>query len=217
MSPQKRIGFPRFFFGCASVLAMAGGTGCASSGGVVGHATLDYATVEGRGETPVGDVSARAGFRGGEARVVGSHVNPMVPVRLTLESNEVAVRFTHSRTGGAVAHLDRTSLAPVGDESPVAAERPVAPSKERVRVVLTDGRFIVCWKAGDVERGYRVMAQGWTGQGEPMGAPVPISPADSDILGALQVVAVDGHHAVAAFAAMTGDRAEVLAVSLEIL
>jgi hypothetical protein len=46
---------------------------------------------------------------------------------------------------------------------------------------------------------------------------VPISPADSDILGALQVVAVDGHHAVAAFAAMTGDRAEVLAVSLEIL
>jgi len=115
-----------------------------------------------------------------------------------------------------VAHLDRTSLAPVGDESPVAAERP-APSTERVRVVLTDGRFIVCWKAGDVERGYRVMAQGWTGQGEPMGAPVTISPADSDIFGAPQVVAVDGHHAVAAFAAMTGDRAEVLAVSLQVL
>jgi hypothetical protein len=55
MSPQKRIGFPRFCFGCASVLAIAGGTGCASSGGVVGHATLDDATAQGRGETPEGD------------------------------------------------------------------------------------------------------------------------------------------------------------------
>ena len=217
MSTQKRIGFPRFFFGCASVLAIAGATGCASSGGVIGHATLDYATVQARGETPEGDVSTRAGVRAGEARVIGSHVNPMVPVRLTVESDEVAVRFTHSRTGGAVAYLDRTSLAPVGDESPVAAERPAAPSTERVRVALTGGRFVVCWKAGDVERGYRVMAQEWTAQGEPMGAPVPISPADSDILGAPQVVAVDGHHAVAAFAAMTGDRAEVLAVSLQVL
>jgi hypothetical protein len=115
-----------------------------------------------------------------------------------------------------VAHLDRTSLAPIGPELPLSAERPAAPSTEAARVVLRDGRSIVCWKSGDFERGYRVMAAAWTGGGEPIGAPVPISPADSDVVGAPQIVSVDGDHAVAAFAVFTDDHAEVLAVSLQV-
>jgi hypothetical protein len=163
-----------------------------------------------------GDVFTTPGVRAGEVRVVDAHVNPMVPVRLTVEGDEVAVRFAHSRNGGAVAHLDRTSLAPVGPELPLPAERPAAPSTEAARVVLSDGRSIVCWKSGDFERGYRVMAQAWTGGGEPIGAPVPISPADSDVFGAPQIVSVGGDHAVAAFAVVADDRAEILAVSLQV-
>jgi len=163
-----------------------------------------------------GDVFTTAGVRAGEVRVVDSHVNPMVPVRLSVEGDEVAVRFAHSRNGGAVAHLDRTSLAPIGPELPLSAERPAAPSTEAARVVLRDGRSIVCWKSGDFERGYRVMAQAWTGGGQPIGAPVAISPADSDVFGAPQIVTVDGDHAIAAFAVVADDHAEVRAVSLQV-
>ena len=115
-----------------------------------------------------------------------------------------------------MAHLDRTSLAPVGPELPLPAEPLAAPSTEAARVVLSDGRSIVCWRSGDFERGYRVMARAWTGGGEPIGAAVPISPADSDVFGAPQIVSVDGDHAVAAFAVVGDDRAEVLAVSLQV-
>jgi hypothetical protein len=83
-----------------------------------------------------------------------------------------------------------------------------------VRVVLSDGRFIVCWKSGDFEQGYRVMAQPWSGSGQALGAPVRISPMDADVLGAPQVVGLDGGRAVATFATRTNDRAELLAVPL---
>jgi hypothetical protein len=217
MSTQKRFGYPHLFLGFASTLALVGATGCASSGGFVGHAAINSAIVEGAGGVQEGGAPPTAGVRAGQARVVDSHVNPTIPVRLAANGDVVEVRFAHSRTGGALAHLDRTSLAPVSPESYVPAERPAASGSEVARVALRDGRFIVCWKAGDFERGYRVMAQAWTGGGEAIGAPVPISPMDSDVLGVPEVVSVDGDHAVAAFAAMTGDRAEVLAISLEVL
>jgi hypothetical protein len=217
MSTQKGIGFGRFFFGFASVAAIAGATGCASSGGLGGHDVLSFATAETTAGAQEGRVAATAGVRAGAARVVDAHVNPRVPVRLAVEGDEVSVRFAHPRTGDAVAHLDRGSLAAVGPESQLPAERSAAPSTEAVRIALRDGRFIVCWKNGDFERGYRVMAQAWTGGGEPIGAPVPISPQDADVLGAPQVISVDGSHAVAAFAVMADDRAEILAVSLQVL
>jgi hypothetical protein len=217
MTTQKKFGYPQFFLGFVSTLALASATGCASSGDLVGHAAINSAIVEGAGRVQEGAAAPTAGVRAGQARVVDSHVNPTIPVRLAANGDVVEVRFAHSRTGGALAHLDRTSLAPVSPESYLPAERSAASGSERARVALGDGRFIVCWKAGDFERGYRIMAQAWTGGGEPIGAPVPISPADSDVLGVPEVVSVDGDHAVAAFAAMTGDRAEVLAVSLQVL
>jgi hypothetical protein len=211
MSTLKGIGFGRFICGFAAVTAMAGAMGCASSGGLEGRDALGVAMAQGAEGSAQGSLSA------GAPRVVDSHVNPLVPVRLTAEGGALAVRFARARSGGVVAHLDGTSLASVGLESGQPAERAAAPSTEPARVVFRDGRFIVCWKSGDAERGYRVMAQAWTGGGESLGAPVAISPVDSDVLGAPQVVAIDADHAVATFAAVDGSRTQLLAVSLQVL
>ena len=209
MNTRNGIGFGRFFFNFSSVAAIASATGCASSGGFGGY---DVVTLTAAQPT----LARPAGVRVGAAHVVDTRLNPQVPVRLTVEGEEIAVRFGHSRTVGAIAHLNRMSLAPVGPESQMPAERPVAPPTEAVRVALTDGRFIVCWKSGDFEQGYRIMAQAWSGSGEALGAPVTISPIDADVLGAPQVVSLDRGRAVATFATLANDRAELLAVPLQV-
>jgi hypothetical protein len=210
MNTHKRIGFGRFFLGSASVAAIAGATGCASSGGFGGHDSVTLTAAQLTLARP-------AGVRVGAARVVDAHVNPQVPVRLTIEGEQIAVRFGHSRSVGAIAHLDRRSLDPVRPESHMPAEPPEAPSTEAVRAALTNGRFIVCWKSGDFEQGYRIMAQAWSGSGEALGAPVTISPIDADVLGTPQVVSLDRGRAVVTFATLANDRAELLAVSLQAL
>jgi len=212
MSTQKQVGFGRVFVGLAFVVGMGGATGCASSGALSGGSDGRSALGAAEMQAPEG-----AGVVHGPVRVLDTQVNPMVPVRLTAVGDEVAVRFAHSRRGGAVVHINGQSLAPIGDEAPVAAERREASSGRSVRAVFRDGRFIECWKAGDAERGYKVMAQAWTGGGDRIGAPVTISPADSDVLGVPQMVSVDGEHAVATFAAVDGDQTKLLAVSLQVL
>jgi hypothetical protein len=182
---------------------MAGATGCASSGLQSEGVTMA------QGET--------AGLQAGEARVVGAHVNPMLPVRLSTEGGEIAVRFAHSRTSGAIVHIDRDSLGPTGLETPAPAEDPAPESGHAVRAALGAGRFIVCWKSGSAEQGYRVMAQAWSAGGDPLGAPVAISPADADVLGSPEMLPVDGDRALATFAAVQEDRTEVLAVELKVL
>jgi len=207
MSTQKQVGFGRVLVGLAFVVGMGGATGCASSGALSGG-NLGAAEAQAPGG---------AGVLRGTVQVLDTQVNPLVPVRLTAEGDEVAVRFAHSRNGGAVMHIDGRSLAPIGDEAPVVAEHREAASGRSVRVVFRDGRFIECWKAGDAERGYKVMDQAWTGAGDRVGSPVAISPADADVLGLPQVVSVDGEHAVATFAAVDGDKTKLLAVSLRVL
>src|SRR5580704_919456 len=169
MSTQVR-GFRGVFFGFASLVAMAGATGCASSGlreqGAVGVTMA---------QGPEG-----SSVRTGAVRVLETHVNPMVPVHLTAEGGEIAVRFGHSRTDGAVVHIDRDSLVPTGLESSIPAESWGLASMNPARAVLGTGRFIVCWKSGNAEQGYRVVAQAWTAGGDRLGAPVVISPADTD-------------------------------------
>src|SRR5580658_3467342 len=165
MNTRNGIGFGRFFFNFSSVAAIASATGCASSGGFGGY---DVVTLTAAQLT----LARPAYVRVGAPRVVDAHVNPQVPIRLTIEGEQIAVRFGHSRSVGAIAHLDRRSLDPVRPESHMPAERPLAPSTEAVRAALTDGRFIVCWKSGDFEQGYRIMAQAWSGSGEALGAPV---------------------------------------------
>ncbi|HEX3771059.1 MAG TPA: hypothetical protein VHV30_09355 [Polyangiaceae bacterium] len=201
---------------CSQLLlaaAAAGAVGCATSGAAIDGGVPGVAMAQGtRG---MGD--AAAGLRVGATQVIDGHVNPMVPVRLTVEGGEVAVRFGRPRERGALAHLNPTSLAPVSPETAAPAERAAMPSSGAVRAVLADGRFIECWKSGDAERGYRLMAQAWTGSGSPLGRPVAISSSDVDVLGAPQVAALEGERAVATYSVMDGDRAELVAVSLEVL
>jgi hypothetical protein len=185
------------------VMGMFGVVGCAASNGGVGARGVAMAQAE--------------GLRAGEARVVDAHINPRVQVHVTAEGGAIAVRFAHPRAVGALVRLSAESLRPVSPEEQVEAEHPTAPPMGAVRLVLHDGRFVVCWRQGNIESGYRMMARAWTAAGSPVGEPVPISPPEADVLGAPDLVAIDGEHAVAAFAATSGERFELLAVSLEIL
>jgi hypothetical protein len=157
------------------------------------------------------------GVRVGEAHVVGTHINPRVPVRLTAENGALAIRFAHPGTVGALVYLNAESLTPVSAEQRVEAEPPGAPVTSAVRVVLGAGRFVECWRRGSMESGYQLMAQAWTADGSPLGQPVALSPTGSDVLSAPTLVRVDGEHAVATFAATLGDRFELVAVPLEVL
>jgi hypothetical protein len=218
MSTRTMLTKPGFGHGCFALCsqlllaaAAAGAVGCATSGSAIDHG-MGIAMAQGtRG------MDDAAGLRVGETQLVDGHVNPMVPVRLTVDGGEIAVRFARPRAGGALAHLNPTSLAPVSLETAAPAERPAMPSSGAARTVLANGRFIVCWKSGDAERGYRLMAQAWTGGGSPIGRPVVVSSSDVDVLGAPQVAALEGERAVATYSVMNGDRAELLAVSLEVL
>jgi hypothetical protein len=133
------------------------------------------------------------------------------------EGGAIAVRFAHAQDAGAVAHLDGETLAPVSPEEAMPAAPPAPPRSSPVRVVLEGGRFVVCFRRGNIESGYRLMAQAWTAGGSPIGEPVPISPPEADVYTAPQLVAVDGHRAIATFPASLDGRFELLAVPLEIM
>jgi hypothetical protein len=187
------------------VVGIFGMMGCATSNGVGARDARGVA------------MDQPQGVRAGEARVVDARINPRVRVRVTSENGALAVRFAHPRALGALVHLDAGSLAPVAPEEQIEAELPTAPATGIARVVLHDGRFIECWRRGDMESGYRLMAQAWTAGGAPLGPPTAVSPPEADVFATPDLVAVDGDHAVATFAAISGARFELLAVSLEVL
>jgi hypothetical protein len=179
--------------------------GCATIGGAAERDGLGVTMAQGEGHA----------VRVGEAHVVAVRVNPRVPVRAAAEGDTVAVHFARGHGAGALVHLDGETLAPVASEEAVA-DRSTAPARGPVRVALEGGRFVVCFRRGDVETGYRLMAQAWDQGGSPLGAPVPISPPEADVYTAPQIVALDGHRAVAAFAAVADGQFELLAVPLEL-
>jgi hypothetical protein len=153
----------------------------------------------------------------GEARVVAARVNPRVRVRLTAEAETVAVLFAHSGTTGGQVRLDRASLSPVGDEESSRAGAPQAPRTGPVRVVMEGGRFVECFRRGNSETGYSLMAQAWSAGGSRLGPPVQISPADADVYSSPEVVAIDDRRAVATFVAVANGAFELLAVPLDVL
>ena len=157
-----------------------------------------------------------SGVVAGEARVVAEKVNPRVPVEVSVETGTVAVHFAQGRERGTLVRLDGTGT-PVSSEESVPAGAPRAPTAGPVRVVLEHGRFIVCFRRGDTERGYRLMAQAWTADGSPLGEPVQVSPPDADVYSAPQVVAVDARRAMATFPAFSDGRFALFAVPLELL
>lgn len=157
------------------------------------------------------------GVRVGEARVLDAHVNPRVPVHVTAEKGALVVRFAHPHAVGALVRLNAESLSPVSPEEQVHAELPTAPSRGIARILLGNDRFIECWRRGDIEAGYRLMAQARTAGGSPLGPPAAVSPPGADVFSTPDLVAVDREHAVATFVAMSGNGFELLAVSLEVL
>jgi hypothetical protein len=211
MKNTVALGFGHFLFNAA---VAAGAAVCAVSGGP-GERSAQAATAPTM--TRGADRDRSPALRIGDARVVDGQVDPTVPVRVRTEGRTVAVVFARPRGDHELVHLDSASLLPVSSDQRVAAEPAWAPSEGAVRVVLDHNRFVVCWRRGDAEHGYRMIAQAWTGGGYPIGRPVVISPREADVLGPPQAVAVDGDRAVVAFAATAGDRVELLAVALRVM
>jgi hypothetical protein len=183
--------------------------GCASVGGL-GRGTLDGA----------GTAALAGPVRVGAARLVDAAVNPMVPLHLSNENGTIAVRFGEERAGvrsETVVLLDAESLDLVDRQLVAALEDPRGPARGASRTPLGHGRFITCWRQGDADTGYRVMAQAWTQSGMSMGSPVAISPANEDALGSPQIVSLADGQAVATFETTDGEHTELLAVPIEVL
>jgi hypothetical protein len=157
-----------------------------------------------------------ASVRVGQSRVVDAHINPLVGVRMATEGDAIVVRFARPGRLTAVARLDSTSLDELSMTTEAVDHSPVDTLPGPT--VLDGGRFIVCWKTGDAERGYRAVAQAFnTADGSPQGSPVVISPPDLDVIGRPRAVQIDGHRAVATFEASTGRSFALFAVSIEVL
>jgi hypothetical protein len=156
----------------------------------------------------------RSPIRAGEARVLDGNISPLAPVHVAPDGGTVTVRFARPRAG-ALLHLDPQSLLPVSPEEPAPLEERASAARGPAHTVLKGDRFLVCWRRGDVESGYRLMAQAWNADGFPLGPAVLVSPPDVDVIGSAQLVATGEDRALATFAAASGDRFELLAVSLE--
>ncbi len=187
------------------VVAVMGLAGCATSG--VGRGQPGFASAS-KDEIPSVHV--------GDMQVIDKHVNPLVPVRVTTEGSEIAVRFGRLGQSSTVERLDAASLQPRSREAG-PREASSSPSTGVARVVLDGGRFLLCWTEGSVEWGHQAVAQMFrSSDGSPLGAPVVISRPDADVLGAPRAVTTDGRRVVATFAASSGQGAfDLVAVPLD--
>jgi hypothetical protein len=149
----------------------------------------------------------------GPATVVDAHVNPSGGMSMSAEGDSIVVRFARPGRQTAVARLESTSLDELSMTTEPVDHLPVDAWPDPI--VLDGGRFIVCWKTGNFERGYRAVAQTFAADGSPWGSPVVISPPGLDVIGTPRAVKIDGHRAVATFEASTGEAFALFAVSLE--
>lgn len=194
-----------------AVMMASGAFGCAST-------NMDARPVE-RGWS--GAWNGDSPMHVGDARVMDTHVNPLAPVRLASHGEAVALSYGRSGRARAVAHVDAESLLPIpqpeGVTSPQpddASGAPTAANGRAARVVLDGGRFVLVWKRGDVEWGYRALAQEFGADGRAVGAPVLISPPDVDVVGSPQAVTTDGRHLVATFTVASENAFELMAVPI---
>jgi hypothetical protein len=192
----------------ASFLAaacMAGGVGCASTGGGTQVAERGWSNIASTGDPTV---------HVGEAHVIDARVNPLVPVGVTADGSALVIRYGSGKSRG-VARLDARSLEQLPSAADDTAKAPPA-STGAARVLLPSGRFLMIWKRGSAEWGYRAMAQEFGAGGSPYGAPVIISQPDVDVVGSPQAVTTDGQHVVATFAAASDSGFKLVAVPLEL-
>ena len=183
-----------------AAVGLLGSTGCAATGAAGRPSALV--------ETNLPSV------RVGEERVVGTRINPLVPVHVTRDGSAIEVTFG-KRGRETVARLDPDSLDLLSEQQGGHAEAPAPPSTAATRVALGGGRFLECWTEASGDGGRRAMARMWGLNGLPRGAAVAISPPDADVIGAPLVASVDGQHVVATFAVASGGSFQLRAASLE--
>lgn len=195
--------------GCLAALGAL--TGCASA-----HGVTNVARQVGDGDPLDAAGAALApSVRVGEARVLDTRVNPLVPLRLALKDGAIDVSF--ARLGRAASErIDPGSLEPRSTEIGDTLRAAPPPSTSVQRIVLEGNRFLVCWTSGDVEWGHRAMAQMFNGSdGSPRGGPVAISPSSADVIGPPRAITYDGNRVVALYAAMAGSSFQLVAVPIE--
>jgi hypothetical protein len=151
----------------------------------------------------------------GPVMIVDTHVNPSVPVRIAVDGDEIVVRYGRRGRLTSVARLDSTTLGAISTTTESADPAPDDRTSDGP-VVLDGDRIITCWRTGDVEWGYRAVVQELGAMdGTPRGQPVVLSPPDVDVIGTPRAIPVDGHRAVAAFEASTGESFTLFVVALE--
>jgi hypothetical protein len=159
----------------------------------------------------------------GTAQVMDTRVNPLAPIGLTAHGSTIAVSYGGPRRSRALAHVDAESLRPVAQAEGVTSSQPdgaarvaAAPKPLPARVELDGGHFVLVWKRGSAEEGYRALAQEFAANGNAVGAPAVISPPNVDVMGSPQAIATDGRHVVATFAAVSENAFELMAVPSEV-
>jgi len=195
-------------------LTMAlGGAGCASTNGAAVTAERGWSGA------PWHDGPS---IQVGAARVMDTIVNPLAPIGLA--SRDGAITLSYGRRGHlrSIARIDAESLRPLSQPEGVASLQPseaaddsTAPRTSPARVVLEGGHFILVWKRGDAESGYRALAQEFAGNGTSVAPPAVISPSDIDVMGSPQAVTTDGRHVVVSFAAGGENGFELITVSIQ--
>jgi hypothetical protein len=186
------------------VIGLLGAAACAS-GPLANRTQVDFA---------VASSAPNAFLHVGEASVVDARVNPLVPIDMAASGDDVAVAFGQ-RQSGVLAMLDPETAEAVSraPSEPRLATGLASRGAQRVR--LQGGRSLLCWTEGNMETGYRALAQEFEADGAARGEPIVISPPDADVMGAPRAASVDGRRVIATFAASVGGTFELIAVPLE--
>jgi hypothetical protein len=154
-------------------------------------------------------------------RVSGLHVleervNLQEPIVMDVAGHDVTVTFAMRQRDGVTLAVDPTTLEPRVANAMTYPERaksttPPYLAPATATVPLARGTMRV-WSD---EPSGRVYAQTFDPSGAPRGEPLPVSPADMDVVGAPRAASADGKHVVVAFFASRLDGFEIVAASLE--
>jgi hypothetical protein len=172
------------------------------------------AGVNGTSGGKLGELNGVSPLRVVATRAIDSKVHPMAPVHLAAEGDTIAATFGLPGHRQVVARLDPASLDQLSRDQVGRSEATSTRSAGAVRVVLDGGRFVVCWTRPSVDGGREAVAQMWSASGSRLGAPMVISPPESDVFGSPQAATTDGRHVLVTFPETSGTSFELRAVSL---
>jgi hypothetical protein len=157
-----------------------------------------------------------APIRVGGLHVLDERVNLQEPIMMDVAGNDVTVTFAMRQRNGVTVAVDPMTLESRVANATTYPERvksssPPYLSPATVTVALARGTMTI-WSD---EASGRVYAQTFDTSGAPRGEPLPVSPADMDVVGAPRAATADGKHVVVAFFASRLDGFQIVAASLE--